>query len=214
VPVSTISAAAQSLEMILTGSGDIVDSRLARIRRSISRITELLDQFFNQERLKENSFAPRQEPVDLAKLARDVVANMQPDAAHSLIVEAGEPIIAWCDRALCGVVLRNLLYNAIKYSPANQPVYVRVFFADDAGDKGITAMSVIDRGPGIDAQDLERIFDPHYRRPSHREVKGMGIGLYLARRICQNQGGSLTVTSEPGHGACFTITLPAPEKRA
>jgi signal transduction histidine kinase len=213
VPVSTISAAAQSLEMILSGSGEIVDSRLARIRRSVSRITELLEQFLNQDRLNDQNFKVMREAVDLSQLARDVVASMQPDAGHSLMVDAPVAVTAWCDRPLSSVVLRNLIHNAIKYSPANQPVVIRTRRVNINGNMTPT-LSVIDRGPGIDIDEQEHIFDAQYRRPSHRETSGMGIGLYLARRICQQQGGSLVVDSVPGRGARFDITLPAPDSGA
>jgi signal transduction histidine kinase len=211
MPVSTISAAAQSLEMILSGSGDLVDGRLARIRRSVSRITELLEQFLNQDRLNDQNFKVMREAIDLSQLATDVVASMQPDAGHALMVDAPTPVIAWCDRPLSSVVLRNLVHNAIKYSPANQPVVVRTRLVNLNGHATPT-LSVIDRGPGIDVNEQARVFESQYRRASHLETKGMGIGLYLARRICQQQGGSLSVTSTPGRGACFDITLPAPEQ--
>jgi signal transduction histidine kinase len=67
---------------------------------------------------------------------------------------------------------------------------------------------VVDRGPGIGEEEQTRIFEPHFRRSAHRETQGMGIGLYLARRICQNQGGSLTMQSTVGVGTRFVITLP------
>ena len=70
-------------------------------------------------------------------------------------------------------------------------------------------IAVTDRGPGIGEEEQTRIFEPHFRRATHRETQGMGIGLYLARRICQNQGGSLTMQSKVGVGTRFVVTLPA-----
>ncbi|MDQ2147081.1 HAMP domain-containing sensor histidine kinase [Alcaligenaceae bacterium C4P045] len=207
VPVSTISAATQSLEMILLGSGEMVDSRLARIRRSITRVTELLEQFLSPDRLAETQFRSLRQQVDLSQLASDVVANLQPDAAHALIVEAVGPVVAWCDRPLTAVVLRNLIHNAIKYSPANQPIVVRCSLQREEGTCH-AMLAVVDRGPGIGAEDQARIFESQFRRASHREITGMGIGLYLARRICTHQGGALSVDSTPGRGSQFIITLP------
>lgn len=207
VPVSTISAATQSLEMILLGSGEMVDSRLARIRRSITRVTELLEQFLSPDRLAETQFRSLKQQVDLSQLASDVVANLQPDAAHALIVEAVGPVVAWCDRPLTAVVLRNLIHNAIKYSPANQPIVIRCTLVREEGVCQ-AMLAVVDRGPGIGAEDQARIFESQFRRASHREITGMGIGLYLARRICTHQGGTLSVDSTPGRGSQFIITLP------
>jgi signal transduction histidine kinase len=70
-------------------------------------------------------------------------------------------------------------------------------------------VAVTDRGPGIGVEEQAKIFEPHFRRTAHRETQGMGIGLYLARRICQNQGGTLTMESEVGVGTRFVVTLPA-----
>jgi len=207
-PLATVSAAAQSLDMILAESGEAVDNRLARIHRSVTRMTELMDQLLSQDRLGEQAWTPRGEQTDMADLVRDVVTAMQPDTAHALMLQAGASLPVYCDRPLTSVVVRNLIHNAIKYSPANEPVRI------ETGETRVGAIpmawvAVTDRGPGIGVEEQTRIFEPHFRRSAHRETQGMGIGLYLARRICQNQGGSLTMESEVGVGTRFVVTLPA-----
>lgn len=208
-PLATISAAAQSLDMILSGSGETVDSRLARIHRSVSRMTELMEQLLNQDRLGEQAWTPRAELTDMTELARDAVAAMQPDTAHALRLQAGSGSLpVYCDRALTGVVVRNLIHNAVKYSPASEPIRIETGHAE-ANGAPMAWVAVTDRGPGIGPEEQARIFEPRFRRAAHRETQGMGIGLYLARRICQSQGGSLTMQSEVGVGTRFVITLPA-----
>jgi two-component system OmpR family sensor kinase len=203
-PVATISAATQSLEMALAGSGEQIDSRLQRIGRAVARITELMDQLLSQESIYDQALVPDRRLVDLAGLANEIAASLQRDAAHNLVVRAPAETPAWCDGPMTGVVLRNLMHNAIKYSPADQPIEIEV--GTRSGD--IAWISVTDHGPGIERDDQSRIFDPHFRRSAHRETKGLGIGLYLVRKICERQDGTLTVESEPGKGARFTITLP------
>lgn len=207
-PLATISAAAQSLDMILSDSGETVDTRLARIHRSVARMTELMDQLLNQDRLEEHAWSPRGEQTDMADLVRDVVNAMRPDTAHALVLEAQAPQPVFCDRPLTSVVVRNLIHNAIKYSPANEPVRIETGHTR-VGDTAMTWAAVVDRGPGIGEEEQARIFEPRFRRSAHRETQGMGIGLYLARRICQSQGGSLTMQSKVGVGTRFVITLPA-----
>lgn len=207
-PLATISAAAQSLDMILSDSGETVDNRLARIHRSVTRMTELMNQLLNQDRLDEQAWSPRGEQTDMAELVRDVVTAMQPDTAHALELEAQASLPVYCDRPLTSVVVRNLIHNAIKYSPANEPVRIETGHIR-VEDVPMTWLAVIDRGPGIAEEEQTRIFEPHFRRSAHRETQGMGIGLYLARRICQNQGGSLTMQSKVGVGTRFIVTLPA-----
>lgn len=206
-PVSTISAAAQSLEIILAGSDEQVDSRLQRIGRAVTRITELMDQLLSQKLSHDDILAPEGQHVDLGHLASDVVEGLRPEVAHRLELEAAEGAAAWCDGPLTGVVLRNIIHNATKYSPADQPISIEVGSRDD-DNGGCAWIAVTDRGPGIDKEDQVRIFDPHFRRKAHRETKGLGIGLHLVRKICERQGGTLTVQSEPGQGARFVISLP------
>ncbi|CAB3640871.1 Adaptive-response sensory-kinase SasA [Achromobacter dolens] len=208
-PLATISAAAQSLDMILSGSGEAVDNRLARIHRSVTRMTELMEQLLNQDRLGEQAWTPRGEQTDMSELAGDVVAAMQPDTAHALRLQAGgAPLPVYCDRALTSVVVRNLIHNAIKYSPASEPIRIETGETEAQGVP-MAWVAVTDRGPGIGVEEQARIFEPRFRRAAHRETQGMGIGLYLARRICQSQGGSLVMHSEVGVGTRFVITLPA-----
>ncbi|MFC4274646.1 sensor histidine kinase [Achromobacter aloeverae] len=204
-PVSTISMAAQSLEMELAGSGEDIDRRLDRINRAVARINELMDQLLGQTALDDDAMAPQRSQVELGALAREIAASLRGEAAHKLHVRAPAPVQAWCDGPLSGVVLRNLIHNAVKYSPANQPIEIDVRAADDGAMATIT---VTDHGPGIEKDVQEKIFDPHFRRAAHRETKGLGLGLHLVRKICERQGGSLTVESEPGQGARFTMALP------
>lgn len=204
-PVSTISMATQSLEMVLAGSGEEVDRRLDRISRAVARITELMDQLLSQSTLEDDAMAPQRARVDLGELAREVAAGLRTEAAHTLQVVAPAPVEAWCDGPLSGVVLRNLIHNAIKYSPADQPIEIEV---RAAADGSLATITVSDHGPGIEKDVQEKIFDPHFRRAAHRETKGLGLGLHLVRKICERQGGRLTVASEPGHGARFTMALP------
>ncbi|WP_233235169.1 HAMP domain-containing sensor histidine kinase [Bordetella sp. LUAb4] len=204
-PVSTISMATQSLEMVLAGSGEEVDRRLDRISRAVVRITELMDQLLSQSTLEDDAMAPQRTRVELGELAREVAAGLRGEAAHTLQVLAPTPVEAWCDGPLSGVVLRNLIHNAIKYSPADQPIEIEV---RAAADGAMATITVTDHGPGIEKDVQEKIFDPHFRRAAHRETKGLGLGLHLVRKICERQGGQLTVASEPGHGARFTMALP------
>lgn len=206
-PLSTISAAAQSLELILAGSGEMIDGRIARIRRAVTRLSELLDTFFHAQRDDMGALVPVLADVDMVALASQVLADMQSDIAHQLVLDARFPAAARCDASLTAVVLRNLLHNAIKYSPPNEPITISV--ASSVNDLGLRCeISVIDRGSGMAPDELQRIFDHHYRRPVHGEVKGSGIGLSIARRLCEIQGGRLNADSAPARGTALHITLP------
>ena len=205
-PLATISAAAQSLDMILAGNGEAVDNRLARIHRSVTRMTELLEQLLTQDRREEQALTPRGEAIDLATMARDVVAAMRPDTAHALVLDADGALPAYCDRSLTSVVLRNLIHNAVKYSPASEPIRIEAGASMKDGVRQAW-IAVVDRG-GHRGRRPEANFRAALPARGASRTSGLGVGLYLARRICESQGGSLTMTSRVGAGSRFVITLP------
>jgi two-component system, OmpR family, sensor kinase len=117
----------------------------------------------------------------------------------------GEPLWARAHPPLLGQLLDNLLENACKYSGPGTPVVVRARSEPDA-----VAMAVEDRGFGIPAEDLPRVFEPFYRALSARRLgrAGVGLGLAVARRIAASHGGTITAESEPGRGSQFVVRLP------
>lgn len=126
-------------------------------------------------------------------------------AAHSIQVQVpiGLPAVR-ADLSLVKKALRQLLENACKYSPPEEPITVSV---ELVGDTVIT--SVIDRGDGIDAHEQHLIFGELYRGKDQRNsVPGTGMGLPIAKTIVEAHGGSLSVMSERGCGSVFSFTLP------
>jgi two-component system sensor histidine kinase KdpD len=177
----------------------VIDEESDRLNHLIEQAVEMaqLDARKVQLDLKPRSVADLvNSAVDESRLdnpARDFRVNL-PHGLPSVIADAG-----WIHK-----VLANLLGNAVKYSPASQPVYVT---ADRQGDT--VAISVADRGAGIDAIEQSMIFDKFYRGQGQRNrVSGTGMGLAIARAIVNAHGGVISVTSQLGHGSVFTFTLP------
>ena len=105
-------------------------------------------------------------------------------------------------------ILDNLIYNALKYTPAGGAVHVEAFACPEHNPSHVN-ITVSDNGPGIALAEQERIFQFFYRSPTQqRRHQGMGIGLALARQLAEGHGGTLTVTSLEGEGATFTLSLP------
>jgi two-component system sensor histidine kinase KdpD len=104
----------------------------------------------------------------------------------------------WVERAVS-----NLLANAIKYSPDEEPVDVSMSVEADA-----VLVSVTDRGPGIAADAHERIFERFERLEETRKQTGTGLGLYITRRLARAMGGEVSVSSVPGAGSTFVLRLP------
>jgi signal transduction histidine kinase len=99
-------------------------------------------------------------------------------------------------------VVANLIDNAVKYSPAGEPVEVSA-----ATQNGAVVVSVKDRGPGIRVEDQKLIFEKFGRVAGGGSKPGTGLGLFIARSITEAHGGELTVSSAPGRGATFSVTL-------
>ena len=100
-------------------------------------------------------------------------------------------------------VIRNLLSNAEKYSPPQEPIDVVI----EPRGAGI-GISVMDRGIGVPEEEGERIFDAFYRSHSAGHVAGVGIGLAVCRRLIEAQGGEITYEPRPGGGSSFMVALP------
>ena len=107
-------------------------------------------------------------------------------------------------------VLANLIQNAIKYSPASTAIGISARITED----GELVLSVEDEGPGIPAEDRERIFEPLFRRqtPQQANVPGHGLGLAICQSIVLAHGGRIQVRNRRGGGARFSVFLPAQQE--
>ena len=112
------------------------------------------------------------------------------------------------DRDLIQLALRQLIDNALKYSATGSPLEIAAELEEDR-----VLITLRDRGPGISAQYLDRIFDKFYRKSAGKQqIPGSGLGLHIAREIVRAHGGDLWADSEPGKGSEFRMALPAPEQ--
>ena len=118
------------------------------------------------------------------------------------IAENGTAIVGRWDRSRIDQVLTNLLSNAIKFGPG-KPIELTLHL-----EQGRASVAVRDHGIGMDDEQTSRIFGRFERAVSERNYGGLGLGLYISRRIMEGHGGSIRCASEPGAGSVFTIELP------
>ena len=113
------------------------------------------------------------------------------------------------DRELLGTAVRNLIENAIRYSPENTKVGIGITQRDDT-----IKISVKDQGPGIPEDEQDRIFERFYRvDPARsRQTGGTGLGLSIVKHVMAQHGGEITLWSVPGEGSTFTLTIPAVDR--
>jgi len=178
---------------------------LGRIDQGTTRLLNLIDELTDATRTRlGQELEMHRLPTDVVALARGVVAQHTGLTAHRVTVAASPPALdAVVDAARLERVLDNLLANALKYSPADGDIEVRVTRED-----GAAVIAVRDHGLGIPAADLPHVFAPFQRGGNVGRIEGTGMGLAGARHIVEAHGGALTVESTEGVGSTFTVRLP------
>jgi PAS domain S-box-containing protein len=186
------------------GHSDLVEI-VPKITQQVSRLNILVQELLDVSRLQTGHLAFDLQPVALNAIVSDIVQEIQPLApGHRLVIAETEPVIVRADALKTAQVLRNLLLNAIKYSPDADRVIVRITHEDSMG-----RVRIQDFGVGIPAEEQERVFERFGRVQATRDrFAGLGLGLYITKGLVEGQGGTIGVESRPGAGATFSFTLP------
>jgi len=207
-PVGALSLLA---EAVLVASDDPEQVRhfAERMQTEAGRLSHLIQDVIDLSRLQGDDPLTRAEVVDVDDLVSRAIDETRTLATQQDIeLVTGDPSgsIVFGDQGQLLTALRNLITNAIAYSPSHTRVAVSVRAAES-----IVEVSVKDQGIGIPVNDLDRIFERFYRvDPARSRVTGgTGLGLAIVKHVCQNHGGECTVWSERGVGSTFTLRLPA-----
>jgi len=207
-PLTTVQGQAQFLKRTLERMGigghlyRSVDAVITCARRMNAMIQDMVD----STRLETGQLRLEKQPVMLKAFLKELldrdektmdIARVSVDIPEDL-----PPLEA--DPNRLERILINLINNALKYSPPDTKVLVQA----SAAGRGV-AISVTDRGQGIPPEDLPRVFDRFYRASDRHRVEGLGLGLYITRRLVEAHGGHISVASEPGQGTTFTFILPS-----
>ena len=177
----------------------------AMIGRQLRRLNSLVGDVLNAVQIEAGEIVLRKTICDLGQLAEESVSLFQSMSPyHQLELSCTGSTTLRADATRLEQVLNNLIGNAVKYSPHGSQVHVTVIGEDDW-----LSIAVSDEGPGISPSLQRQIFRPFSRGPSeHEEVEGIGLGLYVSKRILEAHGGSIEVSSSDGRGATFQATLP------
>ena len=214
-PLTAISGLAQVLERraarLDSADGERLRAGLVKINRVTLRMTALINELMDVAQLRVGRrLVLERHPTDLVELAGQLAAEAAlTTSSHRIAVDSDvESLVGQWDAFRLERFIGNLLTNAIKYSPEGGDVRVEVR-AEQRDDAPWAVVSVRDQGIGIPAADLPRIFERFHRgRNALGRIRGAGIGLFGARQIVGQHGGTIGVESREGEGSTFTVALP------
>jgi len=171
--------------------------------RGVGRLSRLITDLLDVARLDQGIFNIDVQPVDLGGIAREVArAFSTPD--HDIVARPMTEVVVAGDAQRIQQCIENLIANAVQHSPRGASVNVTVSI-DRRDDRACGLLEVRNEGPGIPVEIMPRLFERFVPGPGSQ---GLGLGLYLARRISVAHGGELEVDSRPGKGATFSLRLP------
>jgi two-component system, OmpR family, sensor histidine kinase KdpD len=170
------------------------------------RLERLVSNLLDMTRLESGAVEPRREWVPLIEVVGGALTRLERRlAGRRVATEIPDDLpLASIDPVLVEQLFVNVLENAVKYTPPGSDLAVRAW-----REGGALAVEVADRGPGLPPGAEERVFERFFRG-AHAGVRGVGLGLPIARAIAQAHGGTLVATNRPGGGAAFRLTLPPP----
>jgi two-component system sensor histidine kinase SenX3 len=208
-PVGALSLLAEAVQ---AADGDTERARkfAARMQIEVRRLTAMLSDLVELSRVQDDAPLQNSKPVLVDMIIAEAVDGMHITAEQRKInIVVAEDIAVgkiFGDESQLVAALRNLISNAIKYSPSGTKVGIGAKRVNDSIE-----ISVTDQGPGISEEDQHRVFERFYRvDPARsRETGGTGLGLAIVKHVCANHGGDCFVWSREGEGSTFTLRFPA-----
>ena len=208
-PLTALKLQLDSLHRLLGRSAGRADPRIEKkvtaALRQADRMSHLIDGLLDVSRIAMGRFRLELSEFDLVTVVREVCRRFQDEAeGASTPVDLAAPhsVLGRWDRLRLEQVLGNLLGNALKYG-IGKPVHIRLTATEES-----VSLVVRDQGIGIAQHDLLRIFERFERAVPLRNYGGLGLGLYVTHQIAEAHHGTISVTSTPGEGATFVVTLP------
>ncbi|TPW26643.1 hypothetical protein FJU08_21885 [Martelella alba] len=208
-PLASVRSNVDTIDLSLAPDDSANRQRIARIRRGIARLVEVLEVNLERSRIQGSALEPQKGRILAETLTLDIVRrsrDLMPDA--EIIVSVKPPVqqvMVEVDAHMFGLVLINLLENAVKYSAptGGKPVELVVSCRGDA-----VLFAVMDQGIGIPRNEIDKVLAAKVRGSNIDEIGGTGLGLSLVSRIISAHGGRLDLESIEGQGTTVTVSLP------
>jgi signal transduction histidine kinase len=180
---------------------------LGMIRDAVNNLCHIADRVLELNRLDGAMQPASCTALAIAPFVREFTATLGDLHGHTRVIaeiQPGVPQTVWVNTPLLRTVLDHLIANALKFSPADTTVRLRV-----APHEGSVRVCVVDQGPGIEAKELQRLWEPFFRSGQAQPGSGIGLGLTIARRAAEAMGAKVGVESSSGSGSTFWVQLPA-----
>jgi PAS domain S-box-containing protein len=177
------------------------------LARKAKRLTAMVNDLLDIDRLTRGLVQPRRELIDLGALLGRTVAESDVLEERTVHVQA-ESIEAWIDESMVVRIVENLLVNAVKHTPPSATIWVGASRVDEG-----VIVRVEDDGPGVADEERDRLFEPFERGEGSAPSPGLGVGLSLVARFAEAHGGRAWVDDRDGGGASFRVLLPDPSPR-
>ena len=208
-PVSTIIASSEALQIALERDDGSAPGFASRIEESARQLDRLVADLLDLSRLEKDR--PERGPVRVDHLVRDEVQRVREEAeTKGLSLDlTSQSVTAMVSSRDLSIAIRNLLDNAMRYTPEDGSVTVAV-----SRDGQEAVVTVTDTGEGIPTRDVERVFERFYRvdNARSRATGGTGLGLSIVKHVAESHGGSVSLESQLGEGSTFTVRLPIDEE--
>jgi two-component system, OmpR family, sensor histidine kinase KdpD len=202
-PLTAIRVAAESLASpSVTLNEEDKLRQLETVRHESARLDRLVANLLDLSRLEAHNTVSQPELVEVDELVGQALSALGGEQ-RVRVDSPGEPVLVEVDAVQVERVLVNLLENALRYSPAQADVVVRVAAADEE-----VVVRVVDEGPGIPEAELDRIFEPFQRLAAADAGRGTGLGLAIARGFAEANGGRVWAERTAGEGGSFAVAFP------
>lgn len=209
-PIATLNLLAETLYNEIPADPVLERDLLAKLRGQIDLLHQLTTEMMDLSMIESGQLPIKLVEVQVTQIVDEALALLGPQAERkgsTIRIDVPVDLCVLADAAAVDKVLRNLIHNAIKFTPASGSIQIR---ARRDGDN--VEIEVVDEGIGIPARDLPRIFERFYKVDRARtsgESRGTGLGLAIAKHIVEGHGGRIWAESEEGRGSRFHFTLPA-----
>ena len=203
-PLAVVDAVAHALELSPSGRDEAVKRAVGKIRKATRRLAVLIENILQDDALETGSPRPAARSFDLREVIESVRGVGLPEENARLGVEApAQRTMCEGDPARIEMAIRNLVHNALKYSPADSAVTVRC----ESGT-GLFSVTVCNQGEPIPDGERGSLFERYFRGVTSTQVPGSGLGLHISRTIARQHGGDVVLLSSDAEGTVFRLTIP------